>query len=83
MSYENFNFLSPTMLVMGSEAHGIDTDANLISPRSTKIKIQMERPLESLNVGVAAAIVLAEVSRQRRSNAKHVLKKPSDANSGR
>lgn len=58
--------VGPLMLVVGSET-GLSKDAQkLIQEGAVKIKIPMHRELDSLNVGAATAIILAEISKQRR-----------------
>jgi len=54
----------PTLLVVGSEAAGIEPR---LSPHlDTSVTIPMAGTTESLNVGIAAAVVLFEAARQRR-----------------
>jgi TrmH family RNA methyltransferase len=54
---------SPTVIVMGNEAHGISEDAKRLA--SGSIFIPMARGVESLNTATAAAILLFEFRRQR------------------
>ena len=63
--YDEIDMCKPTAIVLGSEATGVRAEA-LRLRHAVSISIPMERGLESLNVGVAAAILLAEASRQRR-----------------
>ena len=53
----------PTALVLGSEGSGLPRDVAVHVDR--QISIPMRPPVESLNVGVAAALVLYEAFRQR------------------
>ena len=55
---------SPTVIVLGSEAHGLSDDALRLA--SAAISIPMARGVESLNTATAAAILLYEFRRQRR-----------------
>jgi TrmH family RNA methyltransferase len=55
----------PTALLFGAEGSGLPPD--LLARADHCISIPMERDVESLNVGVAAALVLYEAFRQRRS----------------
>jgi tRNA G18 (ribose-2'-O)-methylase SpoU len=55
----------PTALLFGAEGSGLPPD--LLARADHRISIPMERDVESLNVGVAAALVLYEAFRQRRS----------------
>ncbi|HKY16444.1 MAG TPA: RNA methyltransferase [Microthrixaceae bacterium] len=50
-------------IVVGSEAHGLDPDA--LVDRWTHI--EMDGPIESLNVAMAATVLLFEARRQRRA----------------
>lgn len=68
--YDRFDYTKPTILVMGSEAVGIDVQAETLSRSTTKVVIPMSRGLESLNVGVASATILGEANRQRRNRTK-------------
>ena len=53
----------PSMIVLGSEENGISGE---YSKRSDdQVKIPMQGNIASLNVSVAAGIVLFEVTRQR------------------
>jgi TrmH family RNA methyltransferase len=53
----------PVALVLGNEAHGLPSDA----PVDEWVSIPMVGRSESLNVGMAAAILCFEVARQRRA----------------
>lgn len=55
----------PSALILGSEDTGISSQ--LLSMADTLIKIPMWGRIQSLNVSVAAGILLYEISRQRRS----------------
>jgi 23S rRNA (guanosine2251-2'-O)-methyltransferase len=57
------NFREPCAIVMGSEEKGIYPA--LMKICDDKIKIPMKGDFESLNVSVAAGIILYEVMRQR------------------
>ena len=54
---------APTALVIGSEGSGLPEE--ILSKMDQRITIPMQGPVESLNVGVAAALVLYEAFRQR------------------
>jgi len=56
-------FRGPTALLLGSEGAGLSPDITKRADR--RISIPMQAPVESLNVGVAAALVLYEAFRQR------------------
>ncbi len=57
------DFTVPTAIVMGSEEDGISNDVMRVVDRFAKIPLQGE--IESLNVSVAAGVVLYEAVRQR------------------
>jgi TrmH family RNA methyltransferase len=63
ISYEKIDFLTPTAVVVGSEASGLSAFWNKES--KSNIKIPMLGTLDSMNVSVAAAILLFEATRQR------------------
>jgi len=50
--------------ILGNESDGISTDVELLVDKW--VKIPMEGNVESLNVAMAASIVLFELLRQRR-----------------
>lgn len=56
---------APTYLFVGSEGQGLP--AAVTGTADVRLAIPMERPVESLNVAVAAAVVLYEARRQRGS----------------
>jgi TrmH family RNA methyltransferase len=59
------NFHPSTALVLGSEGAGLP--AEIASRADRQVSIPMQPPVESLNVAVAAALVLYEAYRQRNS----------------
>jgi 23S rRNA (guanosine2251-2'-O)-methyltransferase len=61
--YYGEDFTSPSALIMGSEDKGISDDILRLADKS--VKIPMLGSIGSLNVSVAAAIVIYEVVRQR------------------
>jgi len=62
-SLYEINFKKPTVIIMGSEGHGISD--SVLSCCTAAAKIPMAGEIGSLNVSVAAAIVLYEAVRQR------------------
>lgn len=65
-SYSNADLRIPRLLIFGSEAHGIDIlELNKVNEA---LSIPMENEVESLNLGVAAAIILFEAKRQFNKN---------------
>lgn len=61
-SYTDFDWTHPSLLIFGSEAHGL-SDEILKMARSV-IKIPMKNGVESLNLAVSAGIILFEAVRQ-------------------
>ncbi len=57
------DFKHPSALILGSEGAGLPDEVLRLVDR--RITIPMQQPVESLNVGVAAALVLYEAFRQR------------------
>ncbi len=64
--YDSFGFCGPVAFMIGNEANGLGEA--LTARASARIKIPMEGMVESLNAGVAAALLMYEAHRQR-SNA--------------
>lgn len=63
--YDEESYQGPTAFLIGNEGNGLTDE---LSQKAKKyIKIPMEGQLESLNAAVAAAVLMYEVSRQRRS----------------
>lgn len=59
----NINFMEPCAIIMGSEDKGIQS--SLYKLCDAKFKIPMQKEFESLNVSVAAGMILYEAMRQR------------------
>lgn len=57
------NLAAPAAILLGGEGAGLRAD--LIDTADQQLTIEMRPPVESLNVSVAAALVLYEASRQR------------------
>ena len=62
-SYVEFDWRSPTALVMGAESAGLSE--NEVAATDESVRIPMQGSTESLNVAVAAGILLYEAHRQR------------------
>lgn len=61
--YDEADLRGPTAVVVGREGAGLSA---AVQQRATaRLRIPLAAPVESLNVGVAAALVLFEASRQR------------------
>jgi TrmH family RNA methyltransferase len=54
---------TPSAIILGAEGMGLPPD--LIDAADARLTIPMRSPVESLNVAVAAALVIYEASRQR------------------
>lgn len=66
--YDKANFTGPVVLIIGSEGHGI---ARLTRENcDTIVSLPMVGQINSLNASVAGAILMYEVSRQRRNSSK-------------
>ena len=66
--YTNFDLTQPTAIAVGTESEGLSS--TWLAQKSTPIIIPMLGQNDSLNVSVAAGIILAEVQRQRNSSKK-------------
>lgn len=64
------NLLDPSLIAIGGEGPGLGSD--LIAMADEVVTIPMSGRVESLNVGVAGALLLYEAFRQRRANAVRV-----------
>ncbi|MDE5554672.1 MAG: 23S rRNA (guanosine(2251)-2'-O)-methyltransferase RlmB [Muribaculaceae bacterium] len=62
-NYTLGDYTNPVAIVMGAEDHGISPD--VLKLCDTKVSIPMFGHIGSLNVGVAAAVMMYEVVRQR------------------
>lgn len=60
-----WNFLRPTAVILGNEHEGVDE--SLLAYADGSLYIPMHGMIQSLNVSVAAAVILAEAARQRES----------------
>lgn len=61
----NWDFLQPTAVILGNEHAGVDEE--LLKMADGKLYIPMFGMVQSFNVSVAAAIILAEAARQRKA----------------
>ena len=61
-AYTDTDLISPVAIVVGNEAHGVPDDA----PVDGWVTIPHAGPAESLNVAMAATVLVFEVARQRR-----------------
>jgi len=61
----DWDFTQPTAVILGNEHRGLDPDLAALVPRV--LHVPMYGMVQSLNVSVAAAIILYEAMRQRRA----------------
>ena len=64
-TFTEIDWRGPSALIVGPESTGLSS--NEIASADEAVRIPMEGSVESLNVGVAAAIVLYEAHRQRKN----------------
>lgn len=62
--YDSFSFREPTAFLIGNEGNGLTEEISKAA--SSYLKIPMEGHVESLNAGIAAALLMYEAHRQRR-----------------
>ena len=62
-SYTDVDWLGPTALIVGAESDGLSEEE--VSEADQAVKIPMREATESLNVAVAAGVLLYEAHRQR------------------
>ena len=62
VSYDQIDWKTPSLLIFGSEAHGLSEME--LEALDKKIRIPMENGVESLNLAVSAGIILFEAKRQ-------------------
>ncbi len=63
--YDEFDWRQPALIVFGNEARGVSQ--SLLETCDAQISIPLQAPVESLNVAAAAAAILFEAARQRRT----------------
>jgi RNA methyltransferase, TrmH family len=61
--YDDVDLHGPVAIVIGAEGAGLP--ASVLDRAAARLRIPLRQPVESLNVGVAAALVLFEAARQR------------------
>ena len=64
-SYDQENYLKGTAFLIGNEGNGLRDEVDACA--DCRIRIPMQGKAESLNAAVAAAVLMFEVSRQRRN----------------
>ncbi len=63
LTYWQVDWHSPTLILLGNEGAGLSAD--LLAMANVQVRIPHFGPVESLNVAIAAALMLYEVQRQR------------------
>jgi TrmH family RNA methyltransferase len=61
--YFNIKYRTPAVLIVGNEGHGLPED--IIRQSDITVTIPVYGKAESLNVGIASAIILYEMARQK------------------
>ncbi|MCX2726088.1 RNA methyltransferase [Thermomicrobium sp. 4228-Ro] len=65
LSYDDVDWTAPSLLAIGSEAHGTSEIVERVATH--RVAIPLRGGLESLNAAVAGSIILFEAARQRRN----------------
>lgn len=73
----NLDFTQPSALVLGNEGQGLT--AELISASDVQFQIPQHGMVESLNVSVAASVILYEAFRQRTMAGQYDAQKPMES----
>lgn len=66
LSYWEVDFNIPSLILLGNESSGLSED--LLNLADIKVNIPLANGVESLNVGIAAALLFYEARRQKRMN---------------
>ena len=64
VAYDTVDLTQRTLLIIGSEAHGVSGEAHELATES--VSIPMWNRVESLNAAIAGSVILFEAARQRR-----------------
>ena len=64
LTYWEINLKLPTLILLGNEGAGLSAD--LVALADRQVRIPLSPGVESLNVAIAAALILYEAQRQRR-----------------
>ena len=65
LNYDAFDWRQPALLLLGNEGNGVSRE--LLDRADARVSIPLHPPVESLNVAAAAAVILFEAARQKRS----------------
>lgn len=63
LTYWDFDFTQPSLILLGNEGNGLSEE--LIAVADVAVKIPLSQGVESLNVAIAASLLLYEAKRQR------------------
>lgn len=77
VGYREVDYTGPVALLLGTELHGLSDGA--VEAADARIRIPMAGMVRSLNVSVAAAVVLYEAQRQRREAGHYGERRLDDA----
>ena len=69
-TYWEVDFCLPTLILLGNEGAGLSPD--LAALADVEVKIPLSRGVESLNVAIAAAVILYEAQRQKYSVCREI-----------
>lgn len=69
VDYRHVDYRRPTAIVLGTELYGVDSQA--VAAATEQVQIPMQGLGESLNVSVAAALILYEARRQREAAGRY------------
>jgi TrmH family RNA methyltransferase len=72
-TYWEVDLCLPTLILLGNEGAGLSPD--LAALAEVEVKIPLSRGVESLNVAIAAAVILYEAQRQRSTYPRDILNK--------
>ena len=68
LTYDLVDWTQPSALIVSNEAHGLSAEARAILAKGGEtVSVPMLGGTESLNASIAAAVILFEAARQRRS----------------
>jgi tRNA (guanosine-2'-O-)-methyltransferase len=74
--FTEYDFTQPTALVLGSEKHGLSGE--VLSQCDVELVVPMQGMVQSLNVSVAAALILFEAQRQKQIAGQYNSRRISD-----
>lgn len=65
LRYDTVDYTKDSIIIIGSEAHGVSSNVSKVFQESTRVSIPMVRDLESFNAAIAGSILISEAARQR------------------